>query len=189
MSDGPFKSLKMSSGWRRVAKLAELDASSPDEITQALHKALAEEFSNGISPQLISDLRKVLGDGSQSSLDFNEPDRFAAIRARGFSSPRAALLVDIAAKVFDEGIRGSEALRETVSRTLIELALQGVRQAGEHYYREIEGGRASEILKRIEDIVPRVDLAKLKDLVLGITSTSSRQSLQKRTGLDDGPRL
>jgi hypothetical protein len=189
MSDGPYKSLKMPSGWRGVAKLAELDASSPDEITQALHKALAEEFSTGIPPQLISDLRKVLGDGSQSSLDFNEPDRFAGIRAGGVSSPRAALLVDNAAKVFNEGTRGPEALREAVRRTLIELAFQGARQAGEHYYREFEAGRASEVLKRIDETVPRVDFAKLTDLVLGTTSTSSRQSLPKRTGLDDGPRL
>jgi hypothetical protein len=188
MSDGPFKSLKMSRGWRRVAKFAELDASSPDEISQALHKALADEISTGIPPQLISGLRKVLGEGSQSSLDFDESHRFVAIRAR-VSSAGAALLVDNAAKAFNEGLRGSEALREAVSRTLVELALQGARHVEEHYHREIEEGRASQVMKRIDDTVRRVEFAKLTDLVLGMASTSSHQSLQKQTGLDDGPRL
>jgi hypothetical protein len=189
MSDGPWKSLGMRPRWRRAARLAEMDASSPDEIGHELQQALAGDFRREISSGLLTALRQVFEDDRQASLFNREPDRFAAIRSLTDGSPLGALLVEIAAMVANDGGCGSEALHETMRRTVIERALRGIREIEEHHHRLANDGRSSTLRGRLETAVNHIAANTLVDQLLGTPSSSGRQSGQNHSGIDDGPRL
>jgi hypothetical protein len=149
MSDGPSKSLNMPRAWRRVARSAEIAASSSGEIKQNLRQALVDD-SREIPPKLISALRKAFGDGRQKLLGLNEHERFAALRSHADGSPLGALLLSHATMVAHEGWQGEEALREATLRTLRERVTHGARQVAEHHYRGTRDGHSSEVRERIE---------------------------------------
>ena len=60
MSDGPWKTLNMSGGWRRVASSAEMGASSTDEVAQKVRQALVDDFRE-VPAKLFPALRRAFG--------------------------------------------------------------------------------------------------------------------------------
>ena len=188
MSDGPYKTLKMSTGWRRAARFAAIGASSPDDNAQALTDALDQECRTWIRPELVTALRKLFGDESQSSLCLNEPDRFAMVRLYANGSSLGVLLAEHAIMVANEGWQGTKALREVIRRTLMERAYSGAKQVEEHHFRKADDGMSSTVRQRIESAADNIDHAKLANQILGIEPKRIRQLKQILTGIDDGPR-
>jgi hypothetical protein len=188
MSDGPWKTLEMSRDWRRVARFAEMDASSSKEVAQKMKQALTGD-SREIPTKLKSDLRKAFGDGRQQVLGFNEHEKLVAPRSAADGSPLGALLVSYATVVANEGYQGDAALREAVIRTLQEWATYGAKQVEEHHYREAADGRATDIRNLIESAATLIDWVALANQVLGIDPTPARRAAEVFTGIEDGPSL
>jgi hypothetical protein len=188
MSDGPWATLEMSRAWRRVARFAEMEASSPDKVAQHLRRALADDFRE-IPTKVISSLRKAFGDGRQRVLGVNEHEKLLALRPVADGSPLGKLLISSASLVAHEGHQGHAALVEAMSRTLNERSMYGARQVEEHHYREAGGWGASASRGKIGAAAGRVDLVALAHQLLDINATSARFAAQIFSGTDEGPRL
>jgi hypothetical protein len=188
MSDGPWKALKMSRSWRRVARSVEMATSSSDEIAGNIRQALVDGLRE-ISPKMLAALRKAFEDGQQPRLPFNDRDKFAELRSLADGSPLGALLASYAAMVAGEGLQGADALREIVMRTVMERAAYGAMQVEEHYHRASDDHRTSNIRDLIETSAGLIDFIKLANQILGIDPKPLKRSDEKFTGLDDGPRL
>jgi hypothetical protein len=188
MSDGPWRSLRLSRAWRHVARCAEMDASSSKEIASKAKSALASDFRK-IPRRLLVALRRSFRESSQRSLSLDELDRQAALRPLAEGSILGALLVSHAGLVASEGLQGDGAARETMIRTLGEWNSANVLQIQEHYYREALDRCYSTPGKRIEVALTRADMRRFADELLGIEPVVKRQADYKFDGIDEGPVL
>jgi hypothetical protein len=189
MSDGPSKALKnLPRGWRRVARSAEMGASSSDEIAQNIEQALIDD-GRKIPPKLISELRKAFGDGRQRLLGLNEHETLDRSCFYANGSVFGALLVSHARLVINEGRQGEDALREAIARALREWITDSARQIEELLDRQTCDGHTSRIRELIESSATLIDLVNLANQLLGIGTTPARPPAQKLTGIEDGPRL
>lgn len=186
MSDGPWQTLMMSREWRRVARPAEIDASSPDEVARSIKEALTGDFRK-IPVEIITILRKAFGDGRQQRLCLDGHQKLTALRSRADGSPLGALLLSNASVVASEGYQGQSALREAVIRTLRERVIHGGRQVEEHYYREAATGRAAATRRMINVAAQLIDWAGFADRLLGVGAMPTRRATAKFTGVDEGP--
>jgi hypothetical protein len=188
MSDGPWRSLRLSRVWRQVARCAELDASSSEEIASKLRSALASDAGK-VPKKLFVALRRFFGKGLQRSLSLNEPNRQAALYTFAEGNLFGALLVSHAGLVASEGLQGDDAARETFARTLEEWNSTNVLQIQEHYYREAPDRRSPAVGKRIEAALTPADMRGFADGLLGIEPIVKRQADFRFDGIDEGPRL
>jgi hypothetical protein len=188
MSDGPWKTLKMSEGWRSVAKLAEMAASSPEEIIPRIESAITKDLRE-ISRPLILALRQLFGEDQQVSLPLNEPQRFAALRAYSYENPLGALLISYACMLASEGWQGTDGAREAVTRTVKERISCAVRQIDEHHHRESGDGNQSGVGECLIAGTTHVAFEDIANRLLGIDGTRRRHDDQRFRGVDDGPRL
>jgi hypothetical protein len=188
MSDGPYKTLKMSAKWRALAKVAGNAAHALEEVTEAVPAALVGDWRE-IGPQFLRQVRAALGDDDRGILlpevATHEVQRLRAQAA----NPMQALLADNAQDVLRDGYRGAEAFEEAAAATLAERADRGVRQVEEHYRREGSQGKAADIRARLTDSVAAADLRSLAAGLAAGVSTRDLTASTDRSGLDEGVSL
>ncbi len=187
MSDGPYKTLKMSSKWKALAKLAGNTAHAAEEVAEAVPVALAADWGE-IGQPFLRQLRAALGDDDRGML-LPEVDKLEVQRLRAQATGMAALLADNAQDVLRDGYRGAEAFEEATLATLAERADRGVRQVEEHYRREASLGRAADIRGRLTDSIAA---ANLRGLAVGLAAGVPTRDLTvstDRSGLDEGVSL
>jgi hypothetical protein len=61
MSDGPHRSLRMRTAWKKLAERADMPNRPPAEVEEAVCPALAADWRNEISDRLLPELRSALG--------------------------------------------------------------------------------------------------------------------------------
>ena len=185
MSDGPYKTLKMSVKWKALAKLAGNAAHSAAEVAEAVPAALAADWRE-IGQPFLRQMRAALGDDDRGML-LSEVARQEVVRLRSqASNPMEALLADNAMDVLRDGHRGADAFQEAAAATLAERADRGQRQVEEHYQREALQSKAADIRARLTESMATANLRGLASaLVAGIPARDLTASVD-RSGLDAG---
>jgi len=187
MSDGPYKTLKMSPKWKALAKLAGNAAHTAEEVAEAVPAALVADWGE-IGQPFLSQLRAALGDDDRGML-LPEVAKLEVQRLRSRATGMAALLADNAQDVLRDGYRGAEAFEEAAAATLAERADRGARQVEEHYRREASRGKAADIRARLTASMASANLRGLAvDLAAGVPTRELTTSTD-RSGLEEGVRL
>jgi hypothetical protein len=186
MSDGPHRSLRMRTAWKKLAERADMPNRPPAEVEEAVCPALAADWRNEISDRLLPELRSALGIESTGMLFPDQMERdLDALRSKA-TSPLAGLVIDHTRQALAEGLRGEAALNFAILSALQERALCGLRQVGEHYHRRVNQERTENVTRRLSVAIESASIARpARDLLGGQSSPISRAPA-KRVGLDEG---
>ena len=185
MSDGPYKTLKMSAKWRALAKVAGNAAHSAAEVAEAMPAALAADWRE-IGQPFLRQMRAALGDDNRGVL-ISEIAKHEVARLRvQATNPMEALLADNAMDVLRDGYRGAAAFEEAAAATIAERADRGLRQVEEHYRREASQGKAADIRGRLTESVQATDLKGLATALAAGVSARDLTVPTDRSGLDEG---
>jgi hypothetical protein len=188
MSDGPYKTLKMSPKWRALAKVAGNAAHSAAEVAEAVPAALVADWRK-IGQPFLRQMRAALGDDDRGMLFSGvAKQEVARLRAQA-TNPMEALLADNAMDVLRDGHRGAAAFEEATAATIAERADRGLRQVEEHYRREASQGKAADIRARLNDSVEAANLRGLASALATGVSTRDLTGSTDRSGLDEGVSL
>lgn len=187
MSDGPYKSMKMSRPWKGLAKIAANLAHSVTETAEAFRPALLNEWGH-VRPAFAKEIRAALGDNERGNLfaevALSETQRLQAA-AR---NPVEALLAAQACDVARDGQVGPAAYEAAIKATLDERALHRSRQMEEHYLAE-GSADAGRLRQKLHAAIPSIGTDRL---AAGIAAGEGVRSLAQkvdRSGLEDGPSL
>lgn len=188
MSDGPYKTLKMSVKWKALAKLAGNAAHSAAEVAEAVPAALAADWGE-IGQPFLRQIRAALGDDERGMLLPEVATQEVARLRSQASNPMQALLADNAMDVLRDGYRGAAAVEEAAAATIAERADRGQRQVEEHYRREASQGQAADIRARLTDSIAAADLRSLASALVAGAAARDLTSSVDRSGLDEGVSL
>ncbi len=187
MSDGPYKTMKMSRPWKRLAKIAANPAHSVAEAAEAFQPALLSEWG-AVRAAFAREIRAALGDNDRGNLfaevAVSETQRLKA----SAQNPVEALFAAQACDVARDGQVGPAAYEAAIKATLDERALQRSRQMEEHYLGE-GSPDAGRLRAKLQSAIPGVGTDRL---AAGIAAGEGVRSLAQRvdrSGLDEGPPL
>jgi hypothetical protein len=184
MSDGPYKSLKMSWCWKRLAKVAANPAHSAAEVAEGYRPALLDDWKS-VRLAFAREVRAALGDNGLGIL-FVEVAYAEAQRLRATASnPVEALLAAQACDMARNAQMGTRSYEGAVKATLEERAIQRARQMEEHYLRE--ASRAAGPLRA--KLNASIAAIRTDQLAAGIAAGTGIRSLVAkvdRSGLDEG---
>lgn len=187
MSDGPYKSMKMSRPWKRLAKVAANGAHSVGEVAEAFQPALLDEWG-AVRPAFAKQIRAALGDDEHGNL-FTEVALAETQRLRASAeNPVEALLAGQACDVARDGQLGPAAYEAAIKATLDERALYRSRQMEEHYLGE-GSPDAGRMRARLHGAFSDIGTERL---AAGIASGAAVRTLAPkvdRSGLNQGPSL
>lgn len=188
MSDGPYKTLKMSPKWKALAKLAGNSAHAAEEVAEAVPAALVADWGE-IGSGFLRQLRAALGDDDRGML-LSEIAKQEVQRLRTqAANPMQALLADNAQDVLRDGYHGAEAFEQATAATLSERADRGARQVEEHYRREASQGKAANIRARLTESMAAANLRSLAAALAAGVSTRDLTASTDRSGIDEGVSL
>jgi hypothetical protein len=187
MSDGPHRSLPMSSGWKRVAERGDKRAFTADEITRAIVPALAQDCRREMQPGFVDRVFKAFRDHESSLFKEGLAQQLETLRDMAGSAIGRSVL-DFSIMVAERGGTGRRGMEEALKSALTDRAAKGARQVEEHYYRKANAPRAQEVRQRIEQGIRGADLGELARGILKVDPPSPRPALRQQ-GLDDGVRL
>lgn len=187
MSDGPHKTLQMRKGWRRLVQRSYRDASSDDEILDALPHALREDCREEISRQLLDALGHALAPQIQRRLFESDPSAsLGELQELASGYPLAKSLLDCAGDAVNEAAGRDVKLVDVFAQALEERALSGARQAEEHCKREGRPTSAASMRTRLDQAISRTSFLKIAADILG---NESAPTFVRKDGLDDGVNL
>lgn len=186
MSDGPYRSLPMRPGWKRVADYADNETIARDEVEAAIESAVEKDWRKDTPRGLISSIREVLGGTTLFREDTLHSIEDLRQTVAGYAMGNA--LLDHLACAIGGGMTGDTALREAIVHTSVDQSARCTRQIEEHYLRKSTTENSQYVRKRIEEAIQGMDF---NSLVGRIVEPVSRRvpSMQKKDGLDDGARL
>ncbi|HQC97285.1 MAG TPA: hypothetical protein PK306_16405 [Aquabacterium sp.] len=187
MSDGPYRSLPMSRGWKRLAEYAEnANFDSADTCAAASH-ALETTWRNEVPAVVVNGLRDVFLD--------REPGLFpdarlakidaVAVAAAGYGLGRQ--LAAHASSVLAEGLTGEAGLAEATKRALDAYAARAARQIEEHYCRKASTKLTQQVRNRISSAIGAADFDTLARQCSGLEPRAMRRGgVRKHVDIDDG---
>lgn len=187
MSDGPYKTMKMSRPWKRLAKVAANPVHSVVEVAEAFQPALLNAWGD-VRPAFAKEIRAALGDNDRGNL-FSEIAVAETQRLQAAAqNPIEALLAGQACDIARDGQIGAAAYEAAIKATLDECALRRSRQMEEHYL--VEGSPdAGRLRAKLHSAIGSIGTDRL---AAGIAAGDGVRSLAPkvdRTGLDGGPPL
>lgn len=187
MSDGPYKSMKMSRAWKGLARIAANAAHSIAETAEAFQPALLDEW-RAVRPAFAKEVRAALGDNDRGNLfaevALSETKRLQAVA----QNPVEALLAAQACDVARDRQVGPSAYEAAIKATLDDRALHRSRQMEEHYLAE-GSVDARQLRQKLHSAIPSIGTDRL---AAGIAAGDGVRGLvQKvdRSGLENGPSL
>jgi len=190
MSDGPHRSLPLKSHWKTVAERASRDAWSAEDVAEALSRAA----ENDLRDVPVRALRRILGAGSEASLFAADPEAMIAeldaARAGCRGSAIANAAIDGAMHAVQLGEMGEAACERGVEYALHRNFRNQSRSIEEHYQREAGDGSARHMRHRLAEARSRCDFAETaRRYAHAEAQTPRAPTLERRTGLDDGPAM
>lgn len=188
MSDGPYRSLPMSTAWRRLAEFCENQNFEPADIRDVAIKALESDWRDGVPEQVLDDIRSLFLDPQGDLFAQQRIDRLEALRRSTAGHGIARLFLDCAAASFGNGGSGVEALAEVGTNTLLTRASRGMRQVEEHYFRSATTALATSVRSRLEEACRTAPVESLARDLLKVGPRVQRES-SKHFDLDDGVSL
>lgn len=185
MSDGPWRSLPMRPHWKQVAKQAERQAFSKNDIREVIAVALRKEAAD---IPLDSIRRAVVPNGQRVLIGPKLSGELDAIRRAHSGSKTTQALLDI---LNDRGINGSprkELLQRALSDSLEECVEDHSRAIAEHYFRNCAVPKV-DVEGRIETAIQDLNIQCLALQILESPESQKSANVVRRAGLDDGPEL
>lgn len=179
----------MTRGWKRLAERDDKRAYAPEEVSDALPAALAQDWKAEVPPGMLAGVRQVLGDVQPSLFGDDRLDSLEALRSVAAGHTLSGVLLDCAMQVVVQERGGDEAFKMAVAAALGDRAARRSRQVEEHYLRRSNGQRAFHVRQRIEDGVKRVDLNTLAGQLVGSVASKGQVAPQLKSGLDEGVKL
>jgi len=186
MSDGPYRSLPMSSRWKQAAKCAYLPSFSTREIAEALEHAAERDCRAELSAPFVGRVSALIIGPVEPSLFGDAPEAELNTMHRESASPMEAGFIRNAIDALQDGYRGAEALQWAAESMVSDRLLAGFRQVEEHIQREASDGRARMVRSRLEGAHGQVNLAGIAQRVLRMPDAPSRTPVVTYAGLDDG---
>lgn len=178
----------MSPGWKRVAKCAEKQAYSIDEIGDAVAPALTQDWSRNKVMEVAQSIREIFND-RQESLLASKSARLAELLPFAGGNDMKQILITCAMRRADAGETGNDALAAATSDTLEIWGARHGRPIEEHYCRKWDAGSADQVRTRIETSISMAQLPFLARQLLGLDASRPPRAPTKHTGLEEGPRL
>eukprot|EP01041_Mallomonas_annulata_P025924 gene25924-47092_t len=135
MSDGPYRSLPMSRGWKRLAQYAENENFGSAETCAAANSALDGTWRKEVPAVVVNELREVF---FEPASDLFNDERFKRIQETGDEAAGYGLarqLTAHASSVLTEGLSGEVGFLEAIKRAVWDYAARARRQMEEHYCR------------------------------------------------------
>ena len=135
MSDGPYRSLPMSRGWKRLAQYAENENFGSAETCAAANSALEGTWRKEVPAVVVNELREVF---LEPASDLFNDERFKRIQEAGDEAAGYGLartLTMCASSVLTEGLSGEVGFLEAIKRAVWDYAARARRQMEEHYCR------------------------------------------------------
>lgn len=188
MSDGPYKSLKMTRSWKEVAKRSEKKSFAASEVAEALPYALQADWRDEVGNALCTRLKAIINSG-QSPLfgDSLVPELEAQkMQCKG---PLGALLIDYLIIAVTKGLKGDEAIVTAAAEALADRSVRGVRQIEEHYLSESSRKNSIFVRERVENGVKNTDFNSLATRLTSDDADQNRLTLKKKDDVDDGVNL
>src|SRR5215467_7075628 len=96
MSDGPYRSLKMTRPWRKLAEAAYYDAYSIEEVARALIPALDRSCRDEVPPNVWHDLARIFTDQQNVLFSDQKAGEAVALRNQVAGMPLGCALIDAA---------------------------------------------------------------------------------------------
>src|SRR4051794_20255814 len=132
MSDGPHRSLTMSSGWKRVAERGDKRAFTADEISRAIVPALEQDCHTEMQPGFIDRVYKAFRDHESSLFKEGLAQQLETLRDTAGSGIGRSVL-DFSIMVAERGGSGRRGMEDALKTALTDRAAKGARQVEEHY--------------------------------------------------------
>ncbi|KTE01914.1 hypothetical protein [Sphingopyxis sp. H115] len=187
MSDGPYRSLNLPSHWKKVAKYAENDAFSEQQICEAVVPALARDWRQGELAQIAAAIADI-ADQTQPGL-FEQLDRLEALAQATAGNGFRQILVHCAMQHVDAGASGDAVVEGAAADALAIWASRHTRPIEEHYQREWDATRAGNVRARIEGGFAATRYDGLARQLLGKDAPAGQRAPRKQDGLGEGPPL
>lgn len=184
MSDGPHRTLSMRKGWKHLLKHAYRDASSDDDVLEALSQALLDDCREEIPHELRSALENAIGQQKQAHL-FEDDLATSLDDLRGLASgyPLAQSFLDCAIDAANQSPRADLKLVDVLARALAERAVRGARQAEEHCKKKANATRAAGMRSRLDQAISQTSFS---GIAAGVLGNEAAHALKRHDGLDDG---
>ena len=183
MSDGPWKSLRLGSHWKQVAKRLETDAFTLAERREALEAALAQE-AEGLP---LKDILRMVPNG-QGHL-FGLSEMIEALRRDRPGSKIVQTFLTYANTTEPGAAPGRGVVESAVADTLNECLLENSRSIEEHYIRK-QQATWGPVEARFKAVREAIDIRGLASRIVADSGSSARvRHPPKRSGLDEGPQL
>ena len=189
MSDGPYRSLPMSRGWRRLAKFAEnANFDRADTCAAATH-ALSTTWRNEVPDAIVKGIRDVFLEREPGLFSDMRLARIDAVLRDNAGYGLGRMLGAHASSVLAEGLTGEAGLAEATRRTLDTYSARATRQIEEHYCREASACLTQQVRQRIEQAIGTADLDLLARQCAGLEPRARRSNVRKHADIHEGVAL
>ena len=187
MSDGPYRSLPMSRGWKRLAEFAENANFGGDETREAASRALETTWRNEVPAVVVNGLREVFLDREPGLFPDSRLARIDALSAAAAGYGLGRQLAEHASSVLSEGLTGEAGLEEATKRALDAYGARAARQIEEHYCRRAPAKLTQQVRNRISCAIGAADFGSLARQCSGLEPRVGRHSaMRKRADIDEG---
>lgn len=189
MSDGPYRSLPMSRGWKRLAEFSENVNFDHADACAAATRALQSTWRSEVPIAVVREIRTVFLEDQPGLFSDEQIDRMDTLIVSSAGYGIGRLLADHAARVLREGLSGMAGLAEATKRTLHAYAARAARQIEEHYCRKASAHLTRQVRERIAQAVGAADFDALARHCAGLERGRVRSGSFKHTEIDDGMAL
>jgi len=186
MSDGPFRSLPMSRGWKRLAKFAENANFDRADTRAAATHALATTWRNEVPAAIVKGIRDVFLEREPGLFSDMRLARIDAVVSDNAGYGLGRMLGAHASSVLTEGLTGEAGLAEATRRTIDTCIARATRQIEENYYREASAHLTQQVRERIAQAISTADLNTLTRQCAGLEPRARRSSVRKHADIDEG---
>lgn len=186
MSDGPFKSLPMRPKWKQAAKLADMEASSKEEVDRAVSDALSRDWDSEVPKGFLPKIQGILNDPQGGLFGLGATERLEALKMEPHQGPMSGVLLDLVIQKTTEGRCDQAVLKEATEETLQDRTARCARQVKEHYLMNRYPLDACRVSERIENSSGKESLSALCDSLLSPKQTTTPVGFVKKSGIDDG---
>lgn|GEM_PF-928373 len=190
MSDGPYKSLPMSRGWKRLAEFAENVNFDRTDTSAAASHALKTTWTNEVPAIVVKGLRDVFIEKEPGLFVDTRLARVEAVVADTAGYGLGRLLTAHALSVLAEGLTGEAGLTEAAKRALESYGARSVRQIEEHYCRKASARLTAQVRTRISAAIGSADIVTIARQCAGLEPRAHRGSnVRKHVDIDAGVAL
>lgn len=186
MSDGPHRSLPMSTGWKKVAKRAANSNFDRSEVAEAMAAQLIRDFRGQIPERTFALLKKEFREREGDLFPYERAQRHEIARALEGSS-LGLLLLDCVEQGLNAGHVGQQGLEAAMQSAVQAHALKQGRQIEEHYQRD-QGPfleRVDTVRRGIEGAIEILPAEAVSKQILQ-PKPSRTAPMRQRSGIDVG---